>query len=105
MQKLIKREFIGKECANLFEDTRTGQLKYIFIPQEEHDSGIEPITPDGAKFLGTFSGVVKVDNPDYCNNLLQGEFTTDKNLFFVNEEGTLKEYTEEEFNSKYIWQQ
>lgn len=70
-----------------------------------------PIPEAGWQWNGSAGQTIMVDNPLNYNMLDMGEFTIidDKYVTFEKVEGSdrefiVKNYSEEEFNSKYIWQ-
>lgn len=103
--KLTKREYLGEGYYHIFSNVE--ETKRIPITKEEYlnwtfGSVVIP-TLEGYFYKLSVGGTIDVDTPS--KELSLGEFTIKDDIYYVmNERGYTDNITEEEFNSKYIWQ-
>jgi c-di-AMP phosphodiesterase-like protein len=103
MNKLIEKQYLGDRHVHTFQN-ESGVLLYQRRTQEEYlkDLETQPVL-DGYKWVGSSSGILAVDTPNF--NLSLGEYTFDGASYWVGEENevgfTVTNYSAEEFNNLY----
>lgn len=112
---LTKREYIGEGYCHIFTNQVTKEEKMVLISKEEYErmGGLDgytynPIPEEGWQYNMSYGGFPLLDTQDSIGNNLDG-FIKD-NAYYVFEvdekfkQLNLNQYTEEEFNNKFIWQ-
>lgn len=113
--KLTKREYLGEGYGHVFRNKETGEEKISLISQEEYEkmggengTKYNPTPEEGWEYIMSFGGFPLLNTIDSIGDNL--DCFEKKGKFFVFEvdekfkQLNLNEYSEEEFNSKYIWQ-
>lgn len=102
--KLTKREYLGEGYNLIYRNLKTNGLETFNCSKEEYEN-----TPDkdGRVFVSGNGGFIKVDSE--TGMLSDKEFTIINNLYYICMLNSLNitsisSMSEEEFNSKYIWQ-
>lgn len=113
--KLTKREYLGDGYAYVFRNLKSKEEKVVFCSKEDYEkmSGVDghlynPIPEDDYEYVMSYGGFPLLNTEDSIGNNLDG-FIKDGtyNVFEIDEKSkqlNLVQYSEEEFNSKYIWQ-
>lgn len=112
---LTKREYLGEGFFHNYINVNTGEVRYTETTKEQYESmgGVDgylnnPKDEGEWKWKDSVGGAIKVDSPSLL--LSENEGTILPNgLYVVYEKNILNNivlnyYSEEEFNSKYIWQ-
>jgi hypothetical protein len=107
--QLTKREYLGKGYRFNFKHNETGELASETCDENLYNSLAEGFIPtkEGYVFIGADGGYILVDSQ--TNELIEGEFTILDETYYVCDQfgfpfPTVKKFSGEEFNSKYIWQ-
>lgn len=104
--KLTKREYIGQGYSDTIKNIETGELITTLCTEENYQDTNYPDIPEGFEYVMSQGGFPLLDsgigkeNDGYIKDNEYFVFETDLNLNIL----TLNRYSEEEFNSKYIWQ-
>lgn len=101
---LTKREYLGEGNYHTFKNSETNDLLIVWCSDEEYKNlslpeATKPIL-EGYEWISSSGGAVKVDSPSGL--LEEGGFFLEDNKYYVF--GEMGAMSEEEFNSKYIWQ-
>jgi len=105
--KLTKREYLGEGYSYTIRDIRTGELITTLCTKEQYDAHDFPEVLEGFEYVESQGGFPLIDNStgkkDDCF-MKGGEWYVYEIDSTLNNIVTLNRYSEEEFNSKYIWQ-
>jgi len=102
---LTKREYVGEGYSDTIKNTETGELITTLCTLENYQDVNYPDVPEGFEYVMSQGGFPLLDSgvgQEGDGYIKDGEyyvFETDTNLKIL----TLNKYTEEEFNSKYLW--
>lgn len=111
--KLTKREYIGEGYYHQFEKPDTKEIQLIETTKDQYEKmggengkNYNPTPPEGWIHVFSFGGSLKVEGGD--NFMQENEFCIKDGRYYViqkNQFGELyvNDYSEEEFNSKFIW--
>lgn len=102
--QLTKREYLGEGYNLIYKNLETNQLEVFDCTKEEYE---EVAPKEGYVFVEGNGGFIKVDSN--TGMLSDKEFTSIGEEYYVCLLGslgipTITGISEEEFNSKYIWQ-
>lgn len=103
---LTKREYVGEGYSDTIKNIETGELTTTLCTKEQYGTYDYPDVPEGFEYVMSQGGFPLLDSgvgQEGDGYIKDGEyyvFETDTNLKIL----TLNKYTEEEFNSKYLWQ-
>lgn len=103
---LIKKDYIGEGYADTIKNLETGELITTLCTKEQYDTYDYPEVPEGFEYVKSEGGF-----PLLSSGVgQQGDGFIKDGEYYVYEIDpdfkilTLNKYSEEEFNSKYIWQ-
>lgn len=103
---LIKREYVGEGYSDTIRNLKTGELITTLCTKEQYGTYEYPDVPEGFEYVMSQGGFPLLDSDvgqEGDGYIKDGEyyvFETDPTLKIL----TLNKYSEEEFNSKYLWQ-
>jgi len=104
---LTKREYVGEGYSDTIKNVETGELITTLCTKENYQDTNYPDIPEGFEYLSSQGGFPILDSgvgQEGDGFIKDGEyyvFEIDNTLAGIL---TLNKYSEEEFNSKYIWQ-
>lgn len=117
MEKILltKREYLGEGYCHIFRNIATEEQKMTLITKEEYErlggldgSNYNPSPEEGWQYIMSYGGFPILNTQDSIGDHLDGFIK--ENLYYVFEidkkfkQLNLNQYTEEEFNTKFIWQ-
>jgi len=109
MQKtnLIKREYIGEGYSDTIKNTETDEFITTLCTLENYQDVDYPDVPEGFEYVMSQGGFPLLDSgvgQQGDGFIKDGEYYVFEIDTTLNNLVTINKYSEEEFNSKYIWQ-
>lgn len=104
--KLTKREYLGEGYSDTLKNLETGEFVTTLCTKEQYGTYDYPEVPEGFEYVKSEGGFPLLDS----GVGQEGDGFVKDGVYFVYEIDpdfkilTLNKYSEEEFNSKYIWQ-
>ena len=110
---LTQRNYLGEGYYDEFQSTQTGEIEYEETTKEQYESmgGFDghknnPESDMEWTWIGSIGGTIKVDNVTGLLQEGEGTILPDGTYVVVDKTvlGNLVYLSEDEFNSKYLWQ-
>lgn len=104
--QLTKREYLGEGYSDTIRNIETGELITTLCTKENYEDVNYPDVEEGFEYVMSQGGFPLLDSgvgQDGDGFIKDGDyyvFETDPSFKIL----TLNQYSEEEFNTKYIWQ-